>query len=73
MSTKNTAKTELLKYVFPSAGEEEKHGTLECRKLLDGADLMTPEGQERFKSENMKKDRCTIFVKDAVEILEGII
>lgn len=52
---------------------EEKHGTLECRKLLDGADLMTPEGQTKFKSENMKKDRCTIFVKDAVEILEGII
>lgn len=52
---------------------EEKHGTLECRKLLDGADLMSAEGQERFKSENMKKDRCTIFVKDAVEILEGII
>jgi len=52
---------------------EEKHGTLECRKLLDGADLMTPEGQTKFKSENMKKDRCTIFVTDAVEILEGII
>jgi C_GCAxxG_C_C family probable redox protein len=52
---------------------EAKHGTIECRKLLDGADLMTPEGQTRFKSENMKKDRCTIFVTDAVEILEGII
>ncbi len=52
---------------------EEKHGTLECRKLLDGVDLMTPEGQTKFKSENMKKDRCTIFVTDAVEILEGII
>ncbi len=52
---------------------EEKHGTVECRKLLDGANLMTDEGQTRFKNENMKKNRCTIFVKDAVEILEEIV
>jgi C_GCAxxG_C_C family probable redox protein len=52
---------------------EEKHGTIECRKLLDGTDLLTPEGQERFKKENMKKDRCACFVNDAVEILEQIL
>ena len=42
---------------------EEKHGTLECRKLLDGVDLMTPEGQERFKSENMKKTDVQSLLK----------
>lgn len=52
---------------------EAKHSTVECRKLLDSVDLMTSEGQARFKNENMKKDKCTIFVKDAVEILEEML
>lgn len=48
---------------------EQKHGSINCMKLLDGCCLMTPEGQERFKSEKMI-ERCQGYVATAVEILE---
>lgn len=49
-----------------------KFGTVQCRSLLDDCNLKTPEGQERFKSEEMIK-RCHNFVEEIVESLEVMI
>jgi C_GCAxxG_C_C family probable redox protein len=49
-----------------------KHGNVICKSLLDGCELLTPEGQTRFKSEGMT-DRCREYVGSAVEILEEMI
>ncbi len=51
---------------------EEQNQTINCRELLDGCNLMSPEGQERFKSENMSL-QCKKYVSSVVKILEGII
>ena len=51
---------------------ESEHGSSECRVLLDGINLLTPEGQERFKTEGMG-DRCGDYVGSAVRILEEIL
>ncbi len=48
-----------------------KHGSFLCRDLLDGCPLLTPEGQERFRSENMK-EKCAGFVSDAAALAEEI-
>ncbi len=54
------------------ASFEALHGSSECRVLLDGTDLLTPEGQARFKAEGMKL-RCADFVGSAIRILEELI
>jgi C_GCAxxG_C_C family probable redox protein len=51
---------------------EEANGSSECRVLLDNANLQTAEGQERFKSENMK-DWCIRYVQSAVSIVEELL
>lgn len=48
---------------------EAKHNTVLCKKLLDGCDLLSPQGQDYFKSSNMI-EKCYGFVEDAVNILE---
>ena len=48
---------------------EAKHNTVLCKKLLDGCDLLSPQGQDSFKSSNMI-EKCYGFVEDAVNILE---
>ncbi len=48
---------------------EAKHNTVLCKKLLDGCDLLSPQGQDYFKSNNMI-EKCYGFVEDAVNILE---
>ncbi len=48
-----------------------KHGAVSCRRLLDECELMTPEGQARFKSERMSA-RCGRYVSSVMEILEEI-
>jgi C_GCAxxG_C_C family probable redox protein len=53
-------------------GFEKKFGTTVCGRLLDGCELLTPEGQARFKAENLK-ERCCGFVAGASELLEKII
>lgn len=49
----------------------EKHDTVNCRELLDGCELSTPEGHQRFISENLKA-RCCDYVGDVVRILDEI-
>jgi len=51
---------------------EEKYETVNCMKLLDGCELSTPEGQERFKSEKLI-EKCYKYVESAVKILDEII
>ena len=51
---------------------EARVGTINCRKLLEGCDLMTPEGQELFKSKNMS-EKCCGYVDYSVKILHEII
>ncbi|WP_027339474.1 C-GCAxxG-C-C family protein [Halonatronum saccharophilum] len=51
---------------------EDKYGTINCKKLLDGCSLLTPEGQEVFKSKQMIK-RCYGYVDYTVKTLEEII
>ena len=49
-----------------------RHGSLECRELL-GCDLSTPEGRERAKEQGLHSTVCTQIVRDAAEILEGLL
>ncbi|NPV00744.1 MAG: C_GCAxxG_C_C family protein [Brevinematales bacterium] len=49
-----------------------KHGTVNCKSLLDGCELLTPEGQTRFKSEGMA-DRCREYVGSAAQVIEAMI
>lgn len=51
---------------------EAQNNTVTCRELLDGCNLLTPEGQAKFKSENMN-NRCEGYIKSVVEIVERII
>lgn len=51
---------------------ESKNETINCKKLLDECNLMTPDGQNIFKSKSMI-EKCYNYVEDAVEILEDII
>jgi len=49
-----------------------KHGTFICRKLLNGCELTTEEGQKYFKENDLLKKICTPCVQTVVEILENI-
>ncbi|HCL56519.1 MAG TPA: hypothetical protein DHW82_05865 [Spirochaetia bacterium] len=51
---------------------EAKYGSINCKKLLNGCALSTPEGQEVFKSNNMI-EKCYEYVENAVNFLEEII
>ena len=49
-----------------------KHGTFICRKLLNGCELTSEEGQKYFKENDLLKKICTPCVQSVVEILENI-
>ena len=49
-----------------------KHGTFICRKLLNGCELMTGEGQKCFKENDYLNKVCTPCVQSAVEIIESM-
>lgn len=51
---------------------EEKYGSVNCKKLLDGCELMTSEGQEQFKS-NKLIEKCYDYVEFTVRALDEII
>lgn len=48
----------------------EKHGTVICRKLLNGCDLMTEEGQKYFKENDLLNKLCVPCVQSIVMFLE---
>jgi C_GCAxxG_C_C family probable redox protein len=47
------------------------NGTINCTELL-GYDLSTPEGAAAVKEKSLSTTICPKFVKDAVEIVEGM-
>ena len=49
-----------------------RHGSIVCRELLD-CDMTTPEGLQNFKDRKLIETHCVMFVKDAADILEGIL
>ena len=51
---------------------EKKHGTFICRKLLNGCELTTEEGQKHFKDNNLSNTICQPCVRSVVEILDDI-
>ena len=50
---------------------KEKYSTINCKNLLDGCELLTPEGQDRFKSDKMI-EKCYQYVYAVVKILDEI-
>jgi len=49
-----------------------RHQTLDCKGLL-GCNIMTPEGRETAKQQNLFKTVCPKFVEDAADILQEMI
>lgn len=52
---------------------ESKHGTSNCRTLLMGCDLGTPEGQRYFKENDLRNKSCKGFVKTVADTLEHML
>jgi C_GCAxxG_C_C family probable redox protein len=50
-----------------------KHGSVICKKLLDGCELTTEEGQKQYKDMNLKDTICKPCVQSVVEMVEGMI
>ena len=50
----------------------DKNGTFICRKLLNGCELTTEEGQRHFKESDFLNKICVPCVQTVVEILETI-
>ena len=48
----------------------EKYGTVICRKLLNGCELTTEEGQKYFKDNDLLNKLCVPCVQSIVMILE---
>lgn len=51
----------------------EKQNTYICRQLIEGCELTTTEGQNKFKEKDLKIKVCKQCVSSVVEILEEII
>ena len=52
---------------------EAKHGTVICRRLLNGCDLTTDDGQKFFKENELLNKTCKPCVQTVVELLEKIL
>jgi C_GCAxxG_C_C family probable redox protein len=52
---------------------ESRQGTCNCRALLGGCDLNTPEGQRHFKEHDLLNKTCTGCVRTVVDSLETIL
>lgn len=46
-----------------------KNGTVNCRELL-GVDITSQKGLEHARESGIFLNRCTVFISDAIEILE---
>ncbi len=55
------------------AAFERRHGSCTCRVLLEGCDLRTPEGMQRFKEQDLLHKTCAKCVGTAAEILAGML
>jgi C_GCAxxG_C_C family probable redox protein len=48
------------------------HTTISCRGLIEH-DLSTKKGQEEARSKGIFKEKCPVFVRDSVKILERLL
>jgi hypothetical protein len=51
---------------------EARHGTCVCRDLLGGCDFNTAAGECEYQERGYRGDRCEIFLRDAVRIVEEL-
>jgi C_GCAxxG_C_C family probable redox protein len=51
----------------------ERQGAFICRKLLEGCELTTPEGQKEFTEKDLLNKVCSNCVRSVVEIIEDIV
>jgi C_GCAxxG_C_C family probable redox protein len=49
-----------------------KHGSILCKELL-GCKLLTPEGQQYYKEQNLRETKCAKYVHDCTEMVEAIL
>jgi C_GCAxxG_C_C family probable redox protein len=68
---------EARKAVFPKVQEflkrfEAIHHSCECKDLL-GADMSTPEGRGKIQEQNLFRQLCPGFIKEAARILEPLL
>jgi C_GCAxxG_C_C family probable redox protein len=52
---------------------ERVHGSCQCRTLVDGCDLRTPEGMQRFRQDGLHQKVCVGCVRTVGEILAGML
>jgi hypothetical protein len=52
---------------------EKQHGSTHCRALVNGCDLMTPEGQAEFKAQDLLRKRCVGYVTTVCGSLERLL
>jgi len=50
-----------------------KHGTVICRELLNGCDLLTEEGRRLFEDKQLKDKACKPCVVSTIQILEELL
>jgi C_GCAxxG_C_C family probable redox protein len=50
---------------------EKIHGHTDCSAILDGTNLMSPEGQDHFRSSGLRS-KCQTCISGAVKILENL-
>jgi hypothetical protein len=49
-----------------------RHGSLVCKELL-GCDISTPEGARSAQEQGLFRTKCVDLVRDAAELVEGIL
>ena len=50
-----------------------KHGSTLCKELLEGCNLLTPEGQKFYKENDFQHRKCAVYVHDAAEWVEPLL
>ena len=51
---------------------EAKFGTTTCERLI-GCRLDTPEGQRFFKENNLRKEKCQVFSREAARMVSAVL
>jgi C_GCAxxG_C_C family probable redox protein len=63
---------ELFERIRSFVGEfRRRHGAITCRELL-GLDVFTPEGLAEGRRRGLFRERCPVYVRDAIAILESL-
>ena len=55
------------------ASFERRHGSCSCRVLLEGCDLRTANGQQRFREHDLLHKTCVNCVQTVCELLAGMV